>query len=210
MDVSRVMMVDVLLKSDNLLPFFIKESGYFSFETIPMLKELRRASKGQTTMVSVERDRVGISVSQKEMFQHFIVPLSSNDPDDTAHPHISQKNLVYAKIGTKTFLAILRNLGNDYVELKSDLETLLFTRGEYKNYYARLTKDHDSLDSLKVSTDDQKSCYSTNYLLNILPHIQGFSDVVELEYSSDQPLKLAFDTKELAFKYWIAPRIEVE
>ena len=210
MNASRVVMIDVLLKNDALLPFIIRTSGHFAFQTTEVLKELRRISRDMTSMISVDQT-LGVSVSGKKVFQHFKFPLVSTEEEKTATPNIPKQDLVYAIIETKSLLDILRTIGErNYFVFESKRETLLLTRGETSNYYARITRDHDALMDLKISTTDQKSHYSTSYLIELLSHTLGFNDYVDVEFSADQPLKVYFDTKEMAFQYWVAPRIEVE
>lgn len=211
MDASRVAMLDIFLKSNAILPIFVNDSGRFSIQLDDFINEFQRIEKGEFAYVAIEQDRLGVSLIGKEQFRHFSVTLIENMEEETPKPNISKEKLVYAKLRTKPFLRILRDVG-DYMELTTELQTLVMTRGEKDTpYYARFDKQiHSGIEELTINSDDQKALYSMDYLVDAVKNFQNFSDVIELEFSSDMPLKIFFDNEIMTLQYWIAPRIEVE
>ena len=213
MNDSRVSMIDILLKSDAILPIFVNDSGRFSIQINTVIRELQRIEKGESAFVAIELDRLAVSLVGKEQFRQFLVPLMETEVEETPKPKVPKEKLVYAKIRIKPFLRILRDVG-DYMELKTDLQTLVMSRGgkdSLYNYYARLDKQiHSGIEELTISSDDQKALFSMAYLIDAVRNFQNFSDVIELEFSSDMPLKIFFDNEIMTLQYWVAPRIEVE
>ena len=98
---------------------------------------------------------------------------------------------------------------SDNVRLEATPEKLIFNAtGDLGSVTVELSKDSEAVLSLDIR-EESKATFSLNYLSEIVKAGAAASDIVDIEFSTNMPIKLNFGLpEEQRLSYYLAPRIE--
>jgi proliferating cell nuclear antigen len=223
MDPSRVAMVDFGLSKQDIPEYVCDETQKICINLGELLKLLKRAGKdkkGVTDQVQlISTDSTNLSVKLKVIItgtysRAFTMPVLEPSQEEVPTPKITYN--VKATMKTSALCLAIEDaeIVSDHLKVAAkDSENLLMdASGDISGASITIHKDDDSLLELLVNNAPQQSTYSISYLNEVSKAAQKIAEKVIVEFSSDMPIKLAFQTPKtsMLLNYYLAPRIETE
>lgn len=210
MDPSRVAMVDFSWPKTVFEEFVCDTPTKLCFHIGELLKLVKRASKNEPVELSTtDKGKLQISIAGK---RNFTMPILESSEEEVPVPKIT------FNVKAKATADGLRNavedtqVVSDHVKILAEADKLGFTaQGDLMDADITLQKTSDTLLDLETQTPPQKATYSLSYLTEVLKAGAALADIVTVEFSTDMPIKLDFQTsKDGKLTYYLAPRIESE
>lgn len=195
-----------------LMAFNIPSSTFSTFEvneevlgiSLDSLKSvLRRCSPGSSLVMQTDDNVLKLEINDK-IKRSFSLALINIEVEDKAIPTLE----FHAKVEMNTV---------DFTEAIEDCavvaDSCAFVLKEGKFFVEakglNSAKSEFSSDEVKIDGNDAKSKYSLEYLQKF-SKASKLTDKVRISFSDDYPLRLEFNTQQLALIFILAPRVENE
>jgi len=161
------------------------------------------------TTICNDRSRFLIIVKEKTADNYTIQPIEIAD-EEIPMPKISFD--VTVKVLARDFRKKMEKLEKrtTHVELASNSEKLLLNgEGDLTKVSMNIDRGSDILLDMDCYKE-QKACYNLRHLLTLLP--KKLIDVISLEYSTDMPLRVTWQTNlnDSTLRFYLAPRVDVD
>jgi proliferating cell nuclear antigen len=223
MDPSRVAMVDYFLPKQDIPEYACEETQKICLNIGELLKLLKRAGKdkkGVTDQVQlISADSTNLNVKLQVIItgtysRAFTMPLLEPSQEEIPTPKLTYN--VKATMKTSTLCLAIEDaeIVSDHLKISAkDNENLrLDASGDISGANITIPKSDDGLLDLLVNDAPQKSTYSISYLNEVSKAAQKIAEKVVVEFSSDIPIKLVFQTPktDMLLTYYLAPRIETD
>ncbi|MEM2907128.1 MAG: hypothetical protein QW739_03520 [Candidatus Odinarchaeota archaeon] len=141
--------------------------------------------------------------------RRFSLSLIDIQAENIPTPNIDFKSSV--KMTTDTLRQAIEDaqIISDHIKLAMEGEVLtLKAIGDTGEVEIKLEKDNDSV--LSVETQENSSAtYSLEYLNDIMKGAST-SNIVELSFATNMPIKIMFPIEKGGITYYLAPRVEAE
>jgi proliferating cell nuclear antigen len=207
MDQSRVAMINLVYPKTLFTEYKVDATQKLCVNMIELLKLLKRAGKNdKATLETVADGKLQLTFNGPWQRQ-WTIPTLETSSEDIPVPQITFN--VKASLVTHALTQSIEDaqLVSDHMFINADTETLQFTAsGDLMNADIKMEKGNDGLLALETKTP-AKSCYSLSYLVEIVKAGAQISDIVNLEYTTDMPVKLDFVTQEATVQFFLAPRL---
>ena len=208
LDPAHVSLISIFIPSSAFDEYQVEGEARFGFITSNLLKLVKRARKGDLLTFEVEEDRVTLEFKGPVTRRYRIVNL---DVAEVEIPESSLEFNVSASILSDPLKNAIRDaeVVGDTLEVKAENEEELLLRGVGGGSEAetRITGESGALISLSVK-EPSRSLYAIEHLKAILS-ITKVADTVELQFSSNMPLRLEFSLpREGRVEFLLAPKLE--
>lgn len=173
-----------------------------------ILKVLKNIKEDETLTVEAAEKQLIFTLAGTYV-RTFKMPTLEMTEEKAPLPKIDFKTEV--KMISGALKQIVEDAGkiSDHLVIEATSELLKFSsKGNLSEMTAEIPKDSETLLSLKVQ-EDSRAVFSLGYLADIVKGGYGASDVVDLSFSTNMPVKLNFGLPESQIlSYHLAPRIE--
>ena len=208
MDPARISMVDFELGAEAFETFETDAPRTIGLNLEDMNKMLRRARPGDRLRMTLDEQTnrfvltfEGISVTT------FSIPLLDLGETSTPSPQIPFTTTVRMEAGVLS--EALKDVGivGDHVTFRATPDFLRFEgESDVESVNVRLNKQSEGVAHMEVK-DECRSIYIVSYIQNMLKAAE-LTDVVELEFGQDLPLKLTVPLEGGRISFLLAPRVE--
>lgn len=208
MDPNRVAFINSETPKSAFTEYQCTEPTKIGVNLIELIKTLKRGGASKTTLEFNAGKKLKLQFGSPYE-RDFTLPILTAAIDTPLMPQTSYN--VKASLATGTLNQAVEDaqLVGDYFIINATAESLKFSvDGDLMQNVGTMTKTGDILLSLDVKEPCQAK-YSLNYISAIIKTAAAISDTVNLEYSTNQPIKLDFHTQGKT-EFWLAPRIETE
>jgi len=210
MDPSHVAMVDFEWPKTVFEEYVCEEPTKLSVNVAEMLKLLRRTGGDESIELILETGSPKLMMILKSKYTRTF-GMSTLEPstEEAPAPRISFN--VSARLTT----SLLRNALEDATTISDHIifdasgeKLTMRAAGDVGNVVIDVEKGTDELLSLETK-EDSRSTFSLNYLSEMVRAASNLSDIVQLEFSTDKPIRLNFEMPSKGkLQYYLAPRIE--
>ena len=211
MDPSRVAMIDFAMGKAAFDEYTCSEDLKLCLDVNELLKLVKRAGKDESVEILLEETgRLKILIRGRYA-RTFDMPTLEATEEEFPTPKIAFN--AKATLTTDGIRQVLEDvvLVSDHVRIEADHDGVLMkAKGDLMSADIELRKGSDALSEVQVK-ERSKATFSLSYLSDIVKAATSTADVVTLEFSRDNPIKLDFRQRyEGKLAYYLAPRIEVE
>lgn len=207
MDPSHVAMVDLVLPRDLFEEFYCDEEIFFCVPVGSLIRLLKRVKAKETLELSLEESKLFISITGRYNRTFSIMTL---EPEKEEIPVPKIQFTVKVKLETEILKSIVEDaaLVGTHLTIHAEGDKLSFVgKNELHQSTAELTKDNFL--EFEVETESTAT-FSLTYLSEIVRMASATSEIVEVAFSTDMPLKLVFrPPRGGTITFFLAPRIEV-
>ena len=212
MDPSRVAMVDFSMQKSAFDEYASDQDAKVCVNLSELLKLLKRAKRDETLEISLDESASQLIVVIRGKYTRtFRMPTLEVSEEEVPTPNVTfNAKVTLTTDGLKQSLEDVA-LVSDHVRIETDGEKFLMSaKGDIMGADIELQKGSDALLSLEVK-EPCRATYPLSYLSDIVKAASATSEVVDLEFSTDMPIKLDFKQPyDGSLIYYLAPRIEVE
>ena len=212
MDPSRVAMVDFLMQKSAFDEYVSDQDAKVCVNLSELLKLLKRAKRDETLEIRLDESASQLIVVIRGKYTRtFRMPTLEVSEEEVPTPNVTfNAKVTLTTDGLKQSLEDVA-LVSDHVRIETDGEKFLMSaKGDIMGADIELQKGSDALLSLEVK-EPCKATYPLSYLSDIVKAASATSEVVDLEFSTDMPVRLDFKQPyDGSLIYYLAPRIEVE
>ena len=212
MDPSRVAMVDFSMQKSAFDEYVSDQDAKVCVNLSELLKLLKRAKRDETLEIRLDESASQLIVVIRGKYTRtFRMPTLEVSEEEVPTPNVTfNAKVTLTTDGLKQSLEDVA-LVSDHVRIETDGEKFLMSaKGDIMGADIELQKGSDALLSLEVK-EPCRATYPLSYLSDIVKAASATSEVVDLEFSTDMPIKLDFKQPyDGTLIYYLAPRIEVE
>jgi len=212
MDPSRVAMVDFSMQKSAFDEYVADQDAKVCVNLSELLKLLKRAKRDETLEIRLDESASQLIVVIRGKYTRtFRMPTLEVSEEEVPTPNVTfNAKVTLTTDGLKQSLEDVA-LVSDHVRIETDGEKFLMSaKGDIMGADIELQKGSDALLSLEVK-EPSKATYPLSYLSDIVKAASATSEVVDLEFSTDMPIRLDFKQPyDGTLIYYLAPRIEVE
>ncbi len=207
-DPARISMVDFNLHSDTFETYTLEGSRDIGVNLEDMNKILRRAHPGDSFKISVdEQTNRFIIILEGLTVTTFSIPLLDLGVTETPERTIPFTAMVRLESGVLS--EALRNVAviGDYVSMRATPDFFrLENEGPVESINVRMSKQSEGIAHMEVR-EESTAIYIISYIQNMLKAAEP-TDIVELEFGDDLPLKLTVPLEGGQISFLLAPRVE--
>jgi proliferating cell nuclear antigen len=213
MDPSRTCMVDFELHKESFEEYEVEEATDITFSIEKFLQLLKRAAKTDALEVSTVKPKLRVALIGEKDFREFLMNTLESETDEAPLPKLTFN--VKAKVVAEAIETRIEDakMATDHAHFIADPEKITIeAKGDFIDSNSQMSKGSNSLLDLEIK-EPSKAIYSLTVLSDIFKGASEVADLVTMEYSTDQPLKLLFQLTPLEqgkLVYYLAPRIEVD
>jgi len=210
MDPSHVAMVDFEMPKNTFQEYVCDQPINMCVNMGEMLKLLKNVGSDETLEISTDEEGRQLELALRGTYvRRFIMPTLEMAEEEAPTPKIEFNAKVKMTSGSLRQTMDDASVVSDNVRLEATLEKLVFNAtGDLGSVTIELSKDSEVVLSLDVR-EESKATFSLNYLSEIVRAGAAASDVVDIEFSTNMPVKLNFGLpEEQRLSYYLAPRIE--
>lgn len=211
MDPSRVAMLDLVIPRENCEEHLCPEQMEFCFSIERFLgKTLKNVNKSDAIRLDIQTgivDKLNTRLFGK-LTRQFSMPLLEVSDEEVPTPKI---NFMYsARLVLENMNMLFKDL-EDHVRIVGTQDGLTFEqKGDIEDFKTTLQKGDETVLNIEAK-EDAKATYSVSYLKEILKALTPLTDIVEVSYSTDMPMRISADLEHLGtISFYVAPRIESE
>ena len=193
MDPSRVAMVDFSMQKSAFDEYASDQDAKVCVNLSELLKLLKRAKRDETLEISLDESASQLIVVIRGKYTRtFRMPTLEVSEEEVPTPNVTfNAKVTLTTDGLKQSLEDVA-LVSDHVRIETDGEKFLMSaKGDIMGADIELQKGSDALLSLEVK-EPCKATYPLSYLSDIVKAASATSEVVDLEFSTDMPVRLDF------------------
>lgn len=205
-DPSRVAYVDVFIPSPYFQEFHSGEKEIIGLKLEEVIDALKNVKRNDGLSFSTEGGKLEITIDG-DFERSFLIPLLSLE--EPKNPGINLEFAFRAKMLTSTFndvLDVLADMGEAVVLTSEEGKLIISVEGDVGISRVELSESAGNL--IEASGANASSTYGLDYLARTTK-MRNSSDVVELMFGTQLPLKLRFQLPQEGYgDVYIAPRAE--
>lgn len=209
MDPSRVAMIDLVIPRESCVEHSCPEDMKFCFSLERFLgKTLKNVAKDDGIRLDIQTgmiEKLNTRLFSK-LTRQFSMSLLEDSGEEIPTPKI---NFMYsARLLLESMNTLFKDL-EDHVQITGTQDDLTFEqKGDIEDFKVTLQKGDETV--LKIEAkEDAKAKYSVSYLKEILKELATLTDIVEISYSTDMPMRISADLEHLGtISFYVAPRVE--
>ncbi|QKQ99431.1 DNA polymerase sliding clamp [Metallosphaera tengchongensis] len=205
-DPARVAFVDVFIPQGYFHEYESGEKELVTVKLEEVINSLKYVKKTDSLSFQTTEDRMLINLDG-DFERTFHLPLLSGEEPKT--PSIKLEFPFKAKLLTSTFseaLTVLADMGDSVNFSSQEGKLALSVEGDVGRTRIELSEEAGTL--LEASGTESSSSYGMNYVFSTAK-MRNSSDVVEVMFGSQLPLKLRFQLPQEGYgDFYIAPRAE--
>ncbi|EHP68515.1 MAG: DNA polymerase III sliding clamp [Metallosphaera yellowstonensis] len=205
-DPSRVAYVDIVIPSLYFQEFESGEREVIGIKLEDVINALKNVKKNDGLTFFTNEGKLELTI-EGDFERSFIIPLV--ELEEPKNPGINLQFAFKAKMLTSTFnetLDILSDMGESVVISSEDGKLIISVEGDVGVSRVELSEAAGNL--IEASGTNASSVYGLDYLLKTTK-MRNSSDVVELMFGTQLPLKLRFQLPQEGYgDVYIAPRAE--
>jgi len=210
MDPSHVAMVDFEMPGNTFQEYICDQPIDVCINMSEMLKLLKSIGSEETLEISTDNEGRQLELVLRGVYvRKFVMPTLEIAEEEAPTPKIDFNTIV--KMTSNSLKQTMDDAlaVSDNVRLEATPEKLVFKAiGDLGSATVEFSKDSEAVLSLEVR-EDSKATFSLNYLSEIVKAGAATSDVVDIEFSTNMPVRLNFGLpEERRLAYYLAPRIE--
>lgn len=213
MDPSHVLMVDTNIKASLFDSYEVEgDAERVTVNVLELGKFLERIGKDERVELFTPKDaKLNINASKAGFRRNFKVTMMEPYEDEVPEPKINFKTS--SRLTVKAFEIATKDAGlvSDHIKISlNDAQMTMNAEGDIGSAASEWTKDSDDLLDLK-GEEDATATFTLSYIADIVTALKPLADVVEIELSTDMPIKLVGEcTKEqVEVTFYLAPVIGV-
>jgi len=214
MDPSHVLMVDVTYPNSLFESYgIVGEKELVTLNMNELARFLDRIGKGTKVKMALNREKARFIINSTKAGFHrnFEIPLFEDYEGEVPEPKLSFKSK--GRITVKGIETAFKDaqLVAEHVVINLEGNTMqIIGDGDSGRAFSEWVKGSDDLLDLTIE-EDSKATYTLSYLISIINGLKPLADVVNVELSTDMPLKIEAEcTKEqLKIICYLAPCIGV-
>jgi proliferating cell nuclear antigen len=213
MDASRVAMLNLEVPKEFFdAEYVVPEQTVLTVNVTELLRLLKRAGKDdKATLTLLGNGKLELCFNGRCERKFTVPTLESTVEECPPLPKVDFK--VKAALVASVLNSSFEDAGlvSDHVHVEAEnIEKLVLTAdGDLMGATITLQKGSADLLSLTVEAPS-KAVFSLNYLREIVKAAEALADIVNLEYSTDMPLKLDFVNQQCKIEFYLAPRLQVD
>lgn len=208
MDPSRVCMINLEIPKETFVEYSCINPVKLALNLTNLLSLLKRAGKNdKITFEQADDGKLSLQIDG-DFPRRFTLPTLEPDETDVPTPLISFTAKASFAAGTLSQTIEDAQIVSDHFQIRADNEKIVFdASGDLMNAKITMLKDNPALLCLTVQAPC-KSTYSLSYLSEIVKACASFADTVNMELSTDLPVKLDFIMQFGKAEFFLAPRID--
>lgn len=213
MDASRVALVDLTLPEKTFTEFKCDKQMSLGIDINNLLKLIKKATKENIITLSLDDTDARMAVSIKGKYsRRFEVPVLTSEATEV--PEIKVAYHTSAKMMVDGLKDVVDDASLVAEHMKFEAEGIdkvyINATGDLMKVKIRLTKGDDVLIEMD-SKEDSKGQYSILFLNEILKASSATAQMVDVDWSTDMPLRLSFNVeREAKIIFNLAPRVDPE
>jgi len=211
MDPSRVAMIDLVVPREHCVEHLCSEDMKFCVGIERYLdKTLKNITKNDSIRLDIQTGKIDkmftrLSSKLKRQFSTSLLEVSD---EEVPTPKISfnyTARLVLENVNT-----VFKDL-NDHFQINGTQDGLTFQeKGDLEDFTVTLQKGDDSVLNIEAK-EESKATYSVSYLGKVLKALSPLTDIIEVSYSTDMPIRISAELQHLGtVNIYMAPRIDCE
>lgn len=210
MDPSHVAMVDFEVPKNAFQEYVCDQPIDICVNMSEMLKLLKSVGSDETLEISIGKEGRQLELIFRGVFiRKFVMPTLEMTEEEAPTPKIDFNTKV--KMTSSSLKQTMDDAStvSDSVRLEATPQEITFKAiGNLGSATIEFDKDSEVILSLDVK-EESNATFSLNYLSEIVKAGTAASDVVDIEFSTNMPVKLNFGLpEEQRLSYYLAPRIE--
>lgn len=208
MDYSHITMIDLNIPSNRFEEYYIEKDTKICIDIEKVSTILKRAEKKDQLIVKRTREnKLGVSL-RGEFNQYFEIYELESTFEEIPKPNIYFDSRV--KVVSKALLKAIKKLNFPHIT-EVQLETLGNRCNQFKLSVEEGIKGEVLFEEdgnvLEIDfTRPSRSKYGIDYLLDNLQNLIKLSAIVDLEFSSDMPIRITPEANYL-LEFYLAPRV---
>ena len=209
MDSSHVAMFILKIPPSAFERWEVVDEQKFAVSVTDLVKKhLKNTYKDESVEISYDVDRARLNIVLKsDIIREKNLPVLEPSDEEAPQPKIFFK--AHARVLVKGLLKALKDfneLGEHVtISVKDDVLSLR-QQGDFGGQSTPFEKYSDNVLELKCE-EDSATTYTTSYLSKMIKALQPLSEVVNLDFSTDMPLRLSPELVSGALEYYLAPCI---
>jgi len=212
MDPSRVAMIDLVIPRESCEEHLCTEEIKFCFSIDRYLaKTLKNVTKTDAIRLDIQTglvEKLNTRLFGK-LTRQFSMPLLEGSDEEALKPKI---DFMYsARLVLENVNTLFKDDLADHIQIIGTQDSLTFEQtGDIENLTVKLQKSDESILSIEAK-EDAKATYNITYLREILQALSSLTDIIEVSYSTDMPIRISAELEHLGtVNFYVAPRIESE
>jgi len=209
MDPSRVAMIDLVIPREDCTEHSCNEEIKFCFSIQRYLDPtLKNITKNDALRLDVKTGTVDKMITRLsgKLTRQFSMPLLEVSDEEMPIPKITFNHS--ARLVLENLNTLFKDL-DDHVRIIGNQDSLTFEQtGDIETLTTTLQKGDETVLNIEAK-EETKATYSVSYLGKLLKALNLLTDIVEISYSTDMPIRISAELEHLGtVNFWIAPRVE--
>ncbi|AEB94549.1 MULTISPECIES: DNA polymerase III sliding clamp [Metallosphaera] len=204
-DPSRVTLVNLFIPKGYFHEYESGEKDLLTVKLQDLIDSLSSVRKNDSLTFELKESSLYVTLDG-EFERTFVLPILSGE--EGTYPSLQLELNAKVKMLTSTFSEVMRvlsDLGKTVTLSFEEGKLVISVEGDIGSSKIELTEDSGLLEA---SGSEAKSTYSLDYLEKTV-NMRDSSDVVELNFGTQLPLKLRFELPQDGYgEFYIAPRAE--
>lgn len=212
MDPSHVAMVDLDLPRDAFQEYECPQSVTIRLGLDGLIKLLKRAKANEKVMITynMETKKIELTV-RNEVKKEFIISTLEAVEEKTPTPKITFKSRVkMTSASLREIIDDAQAIGDSIIFETTPEKLIVLVEGELNSAKFELDKNSPAVVEF-TAEEPSKASFNLTYLADMVRAGASSSEILNLEFSTNMPLKLEFPLPQSgSLSYYLAPRIEAE
>jgi len=212
MDPSHVAMVDFELPKSAFEEYSCTEAKKIRFSISGMLKLLKRIRTDESLEITYDDSTKKINmVLRGKILRKFTIPTLEPSGEEVPTPKVTFNSKARLTSGGLRDVIEDTQAVSDTVRFETTQDKLIVSASsELSSAVIELERGNEALLEIEVKAPS-KATYNLNYLAEITKAGASTSEMVDLEFSTNMPIRLGFQLAQQGqLIYYLAPRIEAE
>lgn len=212
MDPSHVAMINAEFQKELFDSYEVEEDDNVTINVNELYKRLNRIEKNErvTLEKDVKQAKFLITVQKGTRIRRFKMNILADEAAEVPEPKIFFKGKV--RITHDDFHMALNDaqLVSEHIVVIMEKDVMKIEGyGDEGDTLAQWDENSDDILSLKID-EDGKATYTLSYLMEIVKAIKGLSEVLEVEISTDMPIRIKAECVDhIKLEFFLAPCIGV-
>jgi len=211
MDPSRVAMIDLTVPRESCEEHSCPEEMKFGFSIDRYVdKTLKNITKNDSIRLDIQTGKIDKMITRLigKVTRQFSMPLLEPSDEEIPTPKINFNYCV--RLVLENVNTLFKDL-DDHVQIMGTQDSLTFEqKGDIEDFTATLEKGDETVLNIEAK-EDSKATYSVSYLKEILKSMSPLTDIIEVSYSTNMPIRISAELEHLGtLNFYVAPRIETD
>ena len=208
MDPANISMVILNILPSAFIEFRVEEPVEMTVNLEALKNALKRAKSTDSLALSLEKNKLKITISGKSK-KRFFIPLLEREVKERKIPALDFMATI--EVDAHEFKDFIDDvsIAGDAVTFDADKNVFAMSAGDAgSKVNIELTRGHDALIQIATAPDAVRSIYSVDYLKK-MARAASLADNASIRFAKDYPLRLDFRSlNKLQMSFILAPRIE--